>query len=183
MSDEINYQRLNVDNFTGHSLDDFVRHQTVTECWRKIDNGWKLVPNVYEENWSQVQCREIAEDMVHNTNLDQTGFGAFDGERIIGFVTVSHRIFGAAEDMCSWFVFRYQRNTGVRASAGSFFQWLVKRPGGWVLRSCTYQPIPRKSHRRHTGHLAVRLRRRSMRDWHHRSPLMSKWNTDYKRVS
>ena len=96
MLDEIHYQRLKADNFTGHSLDDFVRHQTVTECWRKIDNDWKLVPNVYEENWSQVQCREIAEDVVHNINLDQTGFGAFDGERIIGFATVSHRIFGTA---------------------------------------------------------------------------------------
>ena len=94
MSDEIHYQRLNADNFTNHSLDDFVRRQTVTECWRKINNDWKLVPNVYQENWSQVQCREIAEDVVHYINLDQTGFGAFDGERIIGFATVSHRIFG-----------------------------------------------------------------------------------------
>ena len=118
---KVQYSRLDNNNFTGHSLDDFIRHQTVTECWRKIDNDWKLVPNAYEENWSQVQCREIAEDMVHNTNLDQTGFGAFDGERIIGFVTVSHRIFGAAEDMCSWFVFRYQRNTDAGASAGSSF--------------------------------------------------------------
>ena len=32
MSAEIHYQRLmNADNFTGYSLDDFVRHQTVTE--------------------------------------------------------------------------------------------------------------------------------------------------------
>ena len=73
------YKRLDNKNFTGHSLDDFVRHQTVTECWRKIENDWKLVPNVYEENWSQVQCREIAEDVVHNIHRDQTGFGAFDG--------------------------------------------------------------------------------------------------------
>ena len=90
------YKRLDNNNFTGNSLDDFVRHQTVTACWRKTDNDWKLVPNVYEENWSQVQCREIAEDVVHHINLDQTGFGAFDGERIIGFATVSHRMFGAA---------------------------------------------------------------------------------------
>ena len=96
MGIQYQYKRLDNHNFTGHSLDDFVRHQTVTECWRKIDNDWKLVPNVYEENWSQVQCREIAEDVVHHINLDQTGFGAFDGERIIGFATVSHRIFGAA---------------------------------------------------------------------------------------
>ena len=90
------YRRLDNHNFTVHSLDDFVRRQTVTECWRKINNDWKLVPNAYEENWPQVQCREIAEDVAHHINLDQTGFGAFDGERVIGFATVSHRIFGAA---------------------------------------------------------------------------------------
>ena len=90
------YRRLDNNNFTGHSLDDFVRRQTVTECWRKTDNNWKLMPNVYEENWSQAQCREIAEDVAHHINLDQTGFGAFDGGRIIGFAIVSHRIFGTA---------------------------------------------------------------------------------------
>ena len=90
------YKRLDNHNFTRDSLDGFVRHQTVTACWRKIDNDWKLVTNAYEENWSQAQCREIAEDVVHHINLDQTGFGAFDGERIIGFATLSHQLFGAA---------------------------------------------------------------------------------------
>ena len=90
------YKRLDNHNFTGNSLDDFVRRQTVTECWRKTGNDWKLVPDVYEENWPQVQCREIAKDVGHHLNLDQTGFGAFDSERIIGFATVSRRIFGAA---------------------------------------------------------------------------------------
>ncbi len=90
------YKRLDSNNFTRNSLDGFIRHQTVTECWRKIGGVWKLVPNAYEENWSQEQCREIAEDVVHHINLDQTGFGAFDGERIIGFATLSHQLFGAA---------------------------------------------------------------------------------------
>ena len=53
------YKRLDNNNFTGNSLDDFVRHQTVTECWRKIDNDWRLVPNVYEENWSQAAYRAL----------------------------------------------------------------------------------------------------------------------------
>ena len=90
------YKRLDSNNFTRNSLDGFIRHQTVTECWRKIGGVWKLVPNVYEENWSQAQCRKMAEEMLRDINLDQTGFGAFDGERIIGFATVSHRIFGTA---------------------------------------------------------------------------------------
>ncbi len=89
------YKRLDNHNFTGHSLDDFVRHQTVTECWRRTDSGWKLVPILYEENWSLEQCREIAENVSQHMNLDQTGFGAFIDEQIVGFATVSHHLFGA----------------------------------------------------------------------------------------
>ena len=94
MGNKYQYRRLDINNFADDSLDDFVRHQMVAECLRKTGNEWKLVSNVYEENWSQAQCRKIAEDIVHHMNLDQTGFGAFDGGRIIGFATVSHRIFG-----------------------------------------------------------------------------------------
>ena len=92
--DDIQYKRLDTTNFNGRSLDSFVHHQAVNECWRRSDNIWKLVPNVYEENWSQEQCREIAEDVVRHMNLDQTGFGAFNGDRLIGFATLSHHIFG-----------------------------------------------------------------------------------------
>ena len=96
MGIQYQYKRLDNHNFTGNALDDFVRRQTVKECGRKTDDGWKLVRNVYEENWPRARCREIAEDMLLHIKLDQTGFGAFDGERLIGFATVSHRIFGAA---------------------------------------------------------------------------------------
>ena len=92
---EIRFSRLDDQNFTGRSLDLFVRHQAVTECWRKTDSGWRLVPILYEENWSLEQCREIAENVRLHMNLDQTGFGAFIGRRIVGFATVSHHLFGA----------------------------------------------------------------------------------------
>ena len=164
------YKRLDSNNFTRNSLDDFVRHQTVTECWRKINDDWRLVPNVFEENWSPEQCREIAEDVVQHISLDQTGFGAFDGGRIIGFAIVSHRIFGTASRYVQLVCFQISeeyRRQGI---------------GSWVQINCTFRLIPQKSHRRHTGHLAVRLRRRSMRDWQQRNPLMSKWNTGYKRA-
>ncbi len=94
MKIDIQYKRLDKDHFTGRSLDSFVRHQAVTECWRRIENEWMLVPNVYEENWPLEQCRKIAENVVQHMNNDQIGFGAFDGERIIGFATVSRYVFG-----------------------------------------------------------------------------------------
>ena len=110
---EIRFSRLDDNNFTGRSLDLFVRHQTVTECWRRTDGDWKLVPIMYEENWSLEQCREIAENVRLHMNLDQTGFGVFSGKRIVGFATVSHQIFGAtaryAELVCFQISEEYRR--------------------------------------------------------------------------
>ena len=110
---EIQFIRLDDNNFTGRSLDFFVRHQAVTECWRRTDSGWKLVPISYEENWSLEQCRGIAEDVALHMNHDQTGFGAFIDGRIVGFATVSHHIFGVtaryAELVCFQISEEYRR--------------------------------------------------------------------------
>ena len=59
-----------------------------------MDNKWVLVSNPFVENWTIEQCRAIAGDIEQHMNRDQTGFGAFDGERIVGFANVSHHIFG-----------------------------------------------------------------------------------------
>lgn len=91
---KIQYKKLDADCFNAHSLDSFVRHQTVTECWRKADNKWVLVPDPFTENWTLEQCRAIAEDIEQHMNRDHTGFGAFDDGRIVGFASVSHSIFG-----------------------------------------------------------------------------------------
>ena len=78
-------------------------HSSFLGCFCPSPDGYSVLEKdrqgleaCTEENWSQAQCRETAEDVTHSISLDQTGFGAFDGERIIGFATVSHRVFGAA---------------------------------------------------------------------------------------
>ncbi len=41
------YKRLDNNNFTGHSLDDFVRHHAVMVFWIKIGNDFMLVLDVF----------------------------------------------------------------------------------------------------------------------------------------
>lgn len=94
---KISYERLNAGNFNAHSLDDFVRHQKVRECWRNENGEWKLVPISFEEDWTISKCQEIAADVVFHFEKDQSAFGAFDGEKVVGFITVSHEIFGKTE--------------------------------------------------------------------------------------
>ena len=91
----IRYEKLNEDNFNTHALDHFVRHQQVKECWRNVDGEWKLLPIAFEENWSVEQCRKVAADVAVHMKQDQTAIGAYDGGQLIGFITVSHNLFGS----------------------------------------------------------------------------------------
>lgn len=91
---DITYKKLNKENFSEYALDHFIRYQKVTQCWRNEDGEWKLKPIAFEENWPLAQCREIAADVALHMEKDQTAFGAFDGKKIVGFITVSHEQFG-----------------------------------------------------------------------------------------
>lgn len=91
---EIRYERLNPENFDVRSLDTFQRHQVVKECWRYVDGMWQLRPVFFEENWDLPRLREIAGDIAAHMTTDQSAFGAFAGDQVAGFVTVSHRLFG-----------------------------------------------------------------------------------------
>lgn len=91
---EIRYEKLNYGNFGGHSLDEFRRHQTITECWRNVSGELKLVSNEFTEDWSVEKCREIASEISCRLEKDLSAFGAFCRNRLVGFVTVEHEIFG-----------------------------------------------------------------------------------------
>lgn len=91
---QIRYEKLNKSNFNAYSLDNFVRRQQVTECWRKVEGAWQLQPNVFVDDWSLEQRREIATDVALHMEDDQTAFGAFDGNNLVGFATLSHVFFG-----------------------------------------------------------------------------------------
>ncbi|MDO5423647.1 MAG: GNAT family N-acetyltransferase [Eubacteriales bacterium] len=110
------YRKLDDSNFNQNTLDGFIRHQEVKECWRKIDGEWQLVPNVFEENWPLQECRETAGDIARHMNKDQTAFGAFDGSKLVGFITVSHRMFGSTARYAELVCFQVSepyRNQGI----------------------------------------------------------------------
>ena len=66
---KINFEKLTKQNFNEHSLDTFVRHQDVTQCWRNVDGEWKLLPIQFTEEWDLEKCRSIAKNI--SENLDK----------------------------------------------------------------------------------------------------------------
>lgn len=91
---DIQFKALDHTNFDAGSLDAFVRHQQVEACWRRVGGAWQLVPVSLVEDWSLEQCREIAADVARHMGRDQSAFGAFAQGQVVGFITVSHRLFG-----------------------------------------------------------------------------------------
>lgn len=56
-SDKIEFIRLDPDNFDSESLNGFVLNQRVTECWRKADGEYRLVPVSYTEDWDRFKIK------------------------------------------------------------------------------------------------------------------------------
>ena len=72
----ITYVFLTENNFNEDSLDDFLRHQVVKECWRKNSNNeYVLVTNEYVEDWDLYKRKEVAREILHKI----AGNGRRDG--------------------------------------------------------------------------------------------------------
>lgn len=93
--DGIKIARLTENNFNANSLDDFVRHQEVKECWRYEDGRWVLKPIAFTEEWSLEQCRMIAGNIAGNLHGSMIDFGAFDGDKLAGYITVGTERIGS----------------------------------------------------------------------------------------
>lgn len=83
------------ENFNAQSLDDFSRHQVVTECWRKVDGQWGLYPIAFTEDWDLKKRREIAGNIAGNLGGDMVDFGAFEGQRLVGYITLGTQALGS----------------------------------------------------------------------------------------
>ena len=81
--------------FHVYSLDDFIRHQEVTECWRNIDGEWKLLPIAFTEDWELEKCREEAAGITDRINRDLIAFAAVENDKIAGYITVVTKRIGS----------------------------------------------------------------------------------------
>ena len=88
---EVLIQKLPSKSFNEYSLDDFVRHQVVSECWRNVDGEWKLLPIAFTEDWGLDKCRKEAADIFQRADRDLISFVAFQNAKVIGFITVNTR--------------------------------------------------------------------------------------------
>lgn len=83
---------LNSSNLHMDSLDGFIRHQEITECWRNVDGEWRLCPIAFTEDWDRPRLREEAADLLRAIDAGIPVVGAFDGAQIVGFARLGEHL-------------------------------------------------------------------------------------------
>ena len=109
-------EKLTMDNFGQNSLDRFIRHQVVSECWRCVDGRWGLYPIAFTEEWSLEKCREIACEMARQLREELVGFGAFEDGLLVGYITLSRKTLGTRgqyRQLVAFQVSREHRGRGI----------------------------------------------------------------------
>lgn len=83
---------LNESNFHADSLDDFIRHQEIAECWRCEAGEWVLRSIAFTEDWDQTRLREEAAEILQGFRAGFPAVGAFADGSLIGFATLGERL-------------------------------------------------------------------------------------------
>lgn len=107
---------LNTSNFNENSLDYFVLKQRVTNCWRKVDGDYKLMPVCYTEEWNLYEAKKMAQKIISALSCGSTAFAAIIDNSIIGFALLSNFLFGSSKqyiDLEEFYVSEPYRRHGI----------------------------------------------------------------------
>lgn len=121
----IQYRKLNSDEMNRQLFADFQRKQVVTKCRRKVNHEWVVKDIAFIDDWSEQDYNFLVKCLRNTLTSGGLVAGAFDGERLKGFVSVEAAMFGSDAqymDLSSLHVSADMRRNGM----GKQLFWLAK---------------------------------------------------------
>ena len=94
----------------------FQRHQIVTDCWRRIDGRWTIVPVPFIAQWTPEDYRFLVECLINTLEKGGIVYGAFLDHVLKGFVSVEGTPLGSRNqylDLTSLHVSEELRRQGI----------------------------------------------------------------------
>lgn len=92
----ITFARLSEENFNGNSMDEFLRYEKVNQIWKDINGEYVLCDADYVIDWDLKKRREIAKIIQHVVLDGGFAFGAFEGDKVVGYILGAGKSFGSA---------------------------------------------------------------------------------------
>lgn len=109
----------------------FVRHQVVVDCCRKVDGAWTVKPDPFVDDWSEDDYRTLVACLKNTARTGGFVCGAFVAGALKGFVSVEPGLFGGDQgylDLSSLHVSEDVRGRGIGTE-------LFRRAAGWARQA------------------------------------------------
>lgn len=108
---ELEEKDINVELFS-----DFIRHQVVTKCWRKIDGEWCIKDIAFIDDWVEEEYEFLVKCLRNTVQTDGLVVGAFVDNKLKGFTSVEAEFLGSQKqymDLTSMHVSEDMRGHGI----------------------------------------------------------------------
>lgn len=112
----IKYKELTYDEIKTELFKDFIRHQLVTDCWRREKGKWVIKSDPFIDDWSKEDYIFLVSCFKNTVKTGGFVYGAFCDGVLKGFVSVEGEIFGGEQmyiDLSSIHVSEDMRRTGI----------------------------------------------------------------------
>ena len=115
----IQYRTLQANELCRDLYKDFIRHQNVTNCWRRENGEWVIKEDPFIDDWTEDDYQTLISCLKNTIATGGFVYGAFDEERLKGFVSVEAGLFGGEQkylDLSSIHVSEDMRAKGIGRS-------------------------------------------------------------------
>lgn len=114
----IQYRTLCADELCRELFRSFIRHQTVTKCWRRENGAWVIRDDPFVDDWSEADRQTLVSCLKDTVATGGVVYAAFVDGLLKGFASVEPGLFGGGlgyMDLSSIHVSEDLRGTGIGA--------------------------------------------------------------------
>ncbi len=112
----LQFRTLSKEEINRELFQSFIRHQTVTDCWRKENDTWLIKSAPFIDNWTVADYETLVLCLQNTVATGGFVYAAFDDGKLKGFTSVEAKLFGGAQkylDLTSIHVSEDMRGRGI----------------------------------------------------------------------
>ncbi len=116
MENMLQYRIVSKEEINRELFQNFVRHQNVTDCWRRDNNTWVIKSAPFVDDWSEEDYHTLVTCLKNTAATGGLVYAAFYDGKLKGFASVESGLFGGAQnylDLTSIHVSEDMRGEGI----------------------------------------------------------------------
>ncbi len=148
------YIKLKAETINPGLFAHFVRRQTVSQCWRKIDGAWQIRDIAFTDDWNEEEYRTLAVQLKNTAMNGGIVFGAFANGELKGFSSVEPGLFGKNReylDLSNIHVSQDMRAKGIGRELFRLSKGWAKRHGAQKLYISAHSSVESQAFYRAMG--------------------------------